>query len=94
MEANPHEYEIIKAKDIPEIKRRFEEEVEKSVFTRTGKQVVIDTTDKTPEESLDELLAVTDPLVTFGELALRSLPIPDGDYDVRYENGVRKMIAR
>ncbi len=94
MEANPHEYEIIKAKDIPEIKRRFEEEVEKSVFTRTGKKVVIDTTDKTPEESLDELLAVTDPLVTFGELALRSLPIPDGDYDVRYENGVRKMIAR
>ena len=94
MEANPHEYEIIKAKDIPVIKRRFEEEVEKSVFTRTGKKVVIDTTDKTPEESLDELLAVTDPLVTFGELALRSLPIPDGDYDVRYENGVRKMIAR
>ena len=94
MKANPHEYEIIKEADIPVIKRRFEEEVEKSFLTRTGKRVVIDTTDKTPEESLDELLLVTDPLVTFGELALRSLPIPDGDYDVKYENGVRKMIER
>ncbi len=94
MRTNPHEYEIIKEADIPEIKRRFGEEVEKSVFTRTGKSVVIDTTDKTPQESLDELLLLTDPLVTYGELALRSLPIPDGDYDVRYENGVRKMIAK
>ena len=94
MKANPHEYEIIKEPDIPVIKRRFEEEVEKSFLTRTGKRVVIDTTDKTPEESLDELLLVTDPLVSFGELALRALPIPDGDYDVRYENGVRKMVAR
>ena len=94
MKADPHEYEIIKEADIPEIKRRFEEEVEKSILTKTRKKVVIDTTDKTPEESLDELLLVTEPLVTFGELALRALPIPDGDYDVRYENGVRKMIAR
>ena len=94
MKADPHEYEIIKEADIPEIKRRFEEEVEKSILTKTRKKVVIDTTDKTPEESLDELLFVTEPLVTFGELALRALPIPDGDYDVRYENGVRKMIAR
>ena len=94
MKASPHEYEIINEADIPEIKRRFEEEVEKSIFTKTRKMVVIDTTDKTPEQSLDELLLVTEPLVTYGELALRALPIPDGDYDVRYENGVRKMMAR
>ncbi|MBI1927179.1 hypothetical protein HYR99_23420 [Candidatus Poribacteria bacterium] len=93
MKANPHEYQIIKEKDIPEIKRRFEEEVEKSLFTQKGRKIVLDTTNKTPQESLDELLLLSEPLITFGELALRALPIPEGDYQVKYEDGVRKMVS-
>ncbi|MCZ6680636.1 MAG: hypothetical protein O7E52_25680 [Candidatus Poribacteria bacterium] len=92
MQAHPHDYQIIKEKDIPEIKRRFDEEVEKSLFTHKGRKIVVDTTDKTPQQSLDELLALSEPLITPGELAIRALPIPDGDYEVRYENGMRKMI--
>jgi hypothetical protein len=68
IKADPHKYQIIKGDDIPEIKRRFE------------------------QESFDELLTLTEPLVTPGELAIRALPIPEGDYAVKYENGVRKMI--
>ena len=93
MKADPHEYQIIKEKDIPEIKRRFEEEIEKSLFTQKGRKIVLDTTNKTPQESLDELLLLSEPLITFGELALRALPIPEGDYKVKYENGVRKMVS-
>lgn len=92
MKTHPHEYQVIKADDIPEIKKRFDEEIEKSLFTQKGRLIVVDTTDKTPEESFDELLLLSEPLITFGELALRAMPIPDGDYDVRYENGIRKMI--
>jgi hypothetical protein len=94
MRTQPHEYQIIKEKDIPEIKRRFSEEVDKSLFTHNGRKIVIDTTDKTPQESLDELLVLSEPLITFGELAIRAMPIPDGDYEVKYENGTRKMVIR
>ena len=94
MKAYPHEYQIIKEKDIPEVKRRFDEESEKSLFTHKGRKIVLDTTDKTPQESLDELLLRSEPLITFGELAIRALPIPAEDYEVKYENGVRKMIPR
>ncbi len=94
MQADLHEYQIIKEADIPEIKRRFEEEIEKSLFTQKGRKIAIDTTDKTPQESLDELLALSEPLITQAELAIRALPVPDGDYEVRYENGVRKMIPK
>ena len=94
MKSDPHEYQIIKEKDISELKGRFEEEVEKSLFTHKGRKIVLDTTDKTPQESLDELLLRSEPLITFGELAVRAMPIPEGDYEVRYENGVRKMIPR
>jgi hypothetical protein len=92
IKADPHKYQIIKGDDIPEIKRRFEEEVERSTFTQRGRKTVLDTTGKTPQESFDELLTLTEPLVTPGELAIRALPIPEGDYAVKYENGVRKMI--
>ena len=57
-----------------------------------GGKILLDTTDKTPTESLDELLLLSEPLVTFGELAVRAMDVPEGDYEVHYENSVRKMI--
>ena len=53
---------------------------------------MLDTTDKMPTESLDELLLLSEPLITFGELAVRAMDVPENDYQVRYENGVRKII--
>ena len=94
MKTSPHEYQIIKEKDIPEIKKRFDEEIEKSLFAQLQPSIVLDTTDKTPSESLDELLALTEPHITPGELAIRALPVPEGDYEVKYENGARKMIPK
>lgn len=92
MRIAPHEYQVIKEKDIAEIKRRFDEEVEKSLFSQLTPMIVLDTTDKTSSQSFDELLTRTEPWITTAELAVRALPIPEGDYEVRYENGVRKMI--
>ena len=92
MHDSPHQYQIIQEKDISEIKQRFEEEVNKSLFTQKGRRIVLDTTGKSPQESLDELLEQTEPLITIGELAIRSLPVPDGDYRVEYKNGVRQII--
>ena len=91
METAPHEYQIIKAADIPTLKRLFQEEIDKSLFTQKGRKIVLDTTDKTPAESLDTLLLLSEPLVTFGELAVRAMDVPRVPYQVRYENGVRKM---
>jgi hypothetical protein len=90
----PHEYPIVREKDIPQLKKRFAEEVEKSLFTHQRCTVVLDTTDKTPEESLDELLLLSEPLITAGELAIRSMPVPEGECEVRYERGVRKLVAK
>ncbi len=87
----PHEYPIVQEKDILEVKRRFDEEISKSLFTHGGRTVVIDTTGKTPEESFDEVLMKSEPLVTFGEIAVRAMEVPDGDYEVIYKNGVRLM---
>lgn len=92
MEADPHEYQIIKAEDILTLKSLFEEEIDKSLFTQKGRKIVLDTTEKTPSESLDELLLLSEPLITFGELAVRAMDVPDIPYKVRYENGVRKMM--
>ena len=89
MRTAPHQYPIIKEKDIPELKRRFEEEIEKSLLNSGGRRVVLDTTDKTPQASLDELLLKSEPLITDGELAMRAMPVPDGPYEVSYENGKR-----
>ena len=92
MKSDPHEYQFIKEGDIPEIKQRFDEEVDKSLFTQKRAKIVIDTTDKAPTQSFDELLPLSERLITFGELAIRALPIPSDNYEVRYENGVRKII--
>ena len=92
MRTDPHEYQIIDEKDIPDLKKRFEDEVDQSLLTRNGHLVTLDTTEKSPADSLDELLLKTDPLVTDGELAMRAMPVSEGDYEVRYENGVRKMV--
>ena len=88
----PHEYQIIKESDIAEVKQRFDDEIGRCLFTHKGRKIEIDTTDKTPEESLDELLLRSEPLITQAELAIRSLPVPEGEYEVRYENGVRRLI--
>ena len=94
MRTDPHEYQIIRKQDISELKKRFDEEVEKSLFNSKGRLVIIDTTNRTPTESLDEMLVKSEPLITDGELAMRTIPVPDGEYEVRYENGVRKMDKR
>ena len=91
METDPHEYQIIKAEDIPKLKCLFEEEIDKSLFTQKGRKIELDTTNKTPSESLDELLLLSEPLITFGELAIRSMPVSDMPYQVNYENGIRKF---
>jgi hypothetical protein len=94
MTADPHEYQITKSADVPALKARFTDEVDKSLFTHKGLLIEIDTTDSTPQQSLDELLLKSEPLITQGELALRQLPVPDGPYDVVYENGVRRMVPK
>lgn len=92
MEQDPHEYQIIRPDDISDLRKRFDAEVEQSLFTHKGLLIEIDTTDSTPAESLDELLLKSEPMITQGELALRQLPVPDSSYDVVYENGVRRMV--
>ena len=92
MRENPHEYPIVREGDIAEIKRRFDREIEQSLFTHAHRTVVLDTTGKTPQESFDELLALSEPLVTMGEVALRNMEVPQGEYEVKYVNGVRQMI--
>ncbi len=94
MQADPHEFQIIREADIGAIKEHFDEEVAKSLFTHQHRKIVLDTTGKTPEQSLDDLLLATEPLVTTAELAIRSLPVPNGEFEVRYEGGVRKTIPK
>lgn len=94
MTDEPHEYQIIRPGDVKDLKSRFAEEVDKCLFTQKGKRIDIDTTESTPQQSLDELLLKTEPLITQGEMALRQLPVPDGPYDVVYENGVRQMVPK
>ena len=92
MKSDPHEFQVIEEADIAELKSRFEDEVGKSLFTHKGRKIDLDTTDKTAAESLDELLLKSEPLITAGEVAMRALPIPDGEHEVVYENGVRKLV--
>ena len=94
MQANPHPYQIIKEKDIPRLKQLFAEEVDKSLFTHKGYTITLDTTDKTPQQSLDEVLLLSEPRITAGELALRAMPVPAGEYEVKYEGGVRHLAAK
>ena len=37
---------------------------------------------------------LTEPLVTPGEVALRALPVPEGECEICYENGIRKVVAK
>ncbi len=94
LQANPHPYQVIKEKDIPRLKQLFAEEVDKSLFTHKGYTITLDTTGKTPAQSLDELLLLSEPRITAGELALRSLPVPAGEYEVKYEGGVRRTVPK
>ena len=89
---HPHPYQIIKEKDISRLKQLFAEEIDKSLFTHKGFSITLDTTGKTPQESLDELLLLSEPRLTAGELALRALPVPEGEYEVKYEGGVRRTV--
>ena len=90
----PHEYAIVKSADVTEIKQRFADEVDRSLLAHKGLLVEIDTTDASPQQSLDELLLKSEPHITQGELAIRQLPVPDGPYDVAYENGVRRQVPK
>ena len=94
MREAPHEYQITKAEDVPQLKTRFAEEIDQSLFTHQGRTIELDTTGKTPAESFDELLLLSEPLITTAEKAMRSLAIPEGEYEVRYENGVRQMVPQ
>jgi hypothetical protein len=94
MKDDPHEYPIVRDKDIAEVKKRFDDEIEKSLFTHQRRTVVLDTTDKTPQESFDELMLLSEPLVTMGELAMRAMEVPEGEYEVVYQEGVRKTVAK
>lgn len=94
MEADPHQYQIIKAADVERLQQRFDDEVDRSLFTDKGRLIQLDTTDKTPTESLDELLLLSEPLITAGEMALRSIEVPTQEYEVGYENGVRRLIPK
>ena len=92
MRRSPHQHQVIRDADIPMLKERFADEVARSLFTYQGRTIVLDTTSRTPAQSLDELLAASEPLITPGELALRALPVPSGDYEVRYQDGVRHLV--
>ena len=46
------------------------------------------------QESFDELLQLSEPLVTMGEVALRAMEVPEGEYEVQYVNGVRQMVTK
>ncbi len=94
MKADPHEFQVIREGDIGAIKERFDEEVAKSLFTHQHRKVDLDTTGKTPAQSLDELLLATERMITTAELAMRCMTFPDNEYQVRYEGGVRKMIPK
>ncbi len=92
MRRQPHQHQVIREADIAMLKERFAEEVAHSLFTYQGRTIVLDTTARTPAESLDDLLAASEPLITPGEIALRALPVPDGEYEVRYRGGVRELV--
>ncbi|MDD9986073.1 MAG: hypothetical protein OXQ31_07375 [Spirochaetaceae bacterium] len=60
----PHEHQVIRQPDIARIKERFADEVENSLFRKVGRGVTIDTIGRTPEQSLDEILLKSEPMVT------------------------------
>ncbi len=94
MKANPHDYQIIKEADVGRLLDRFTDEVERSLFTDKGRLIELDTTEKTPEESLDELLTASERLITAGEVAMRAIDVPAPEYEVQYEKGLRRMLPK
>lgn len=94
MQDSPHEYPVVRPEHIAEVKAHFEAEIAASLFTHQNRTVVLDTTGKTPAESFDELLLASEPLVTMGELAVRAMAVPEGEYEVVYERGVRQTVPK
>jgi len=58
MEEHPHSYSIIKQEDLPFLLKRFEEEFNESLLKH---KMRIDTSDSTPEESLERFLTAATP---------------------------------
>ena len=65
MEAEPHEYQVIKKEDIPMLLEKFEEEFTASTI---HSKITIDTTDKTPEQILDEFHRLAKPFLPADDL--------------------------
>ncbi len=65
MEAEPHEYQVIKKEDIPLLLEKFEEEFTASTI---HSKITIDTTDKTPEQVLDEFHRLAKPFLPADDL--------------------------
>ena len=61
MEANPHEYTLIKKADIPELLDQFQQEFEASVIKR---KIQIDTSDLAPDQLLQTFLDQAAPLLS------------------------------
>jgi hypothetical protein len=53
MESSPHEYQVIRKEDIPLLMQKFEEEFRASTI---HVKIVVDTTDQSPEQALQEYL--------------------------------------
>ena len=65
MKENPHRHQIVQEKDIDYVLKRFEEEFEASLIQ---KQIVIDTTSATIEETLAEVIQKYEPFHTNADL--------------------------
>jgi GTPase SAR1 family protein len=65
MEADPHEYQVIKKEDIPMLLESFEEEFTASTI---HSKIDIDTTDMSPVEVLEEFLKLVKPFLPTDDL--------------------------
>ena len=65
MEAEPHEYQVIKRADIPMLLSKFEEEFTASTI---HSKITINTTNKTPEQVLDEFHRLARPFLPTDDL--------------------------
>ena len=70
MDANPHEYNLLKKEDIPMILARFEEEVNKSWLKR---KIEIDTSDLNPDQLTQTFLEKARPLMNAQDLLISKL---------------------
>jgi len=65
MDADPHEYQVIKKKDISMLLESFEEEFTASII---HSKISIDTTDKSPDQVLEEFLRLAKPFLPTDDL--------------------------